>query len=56
MPVSSAEAFADAVDNHALESTLHLLVLSEGRYREVAIVLHPPPGAAGPASPASATQ
>ncbi|HEX3773117.1 MAG TPA: PDZ domain-containing protein [Polyangiaceae bacterium] len=46
-PVASAEAFADAVDNHAPGAPIRLLVLSEGRYREVGIVVHEPPEAVG---------
>jgi serine protease Do len=46
-PVSSAEAFSDAVENHAPGAPLRLLFLSEGRYREVGVVVHEPPEAVG---------
>ena len=46
-PVSSAEAFADAIDNHAPGAPIRLLVLSEGRYREVGVVVRDPPEAVG---------
>ncbi len=46
-PVSSAEAFADAVENHAPGAPIRLLVLSDGRYREVGVVVHEPPEAVG---------
>jgi S1-C subfamily serine protease len=46
-PVSSAEAFADAVENHAPGAPIRLLVLSEGRYREVGVVVHESPDAVG---------
>jgi serine protease Do len=46
-PVSSAEAFADAVENHAPGAPIRLLVLSDGRYREVGVVVHEPPDAVG---------
>jgi serine protease Do len=46
-PVSSAEAFADAVENHAPGAPIRLLVLSEGRYREVGVVVHEPADAVG---------
>ncbi|HWZ88128.1 MAG TPA: S1C family serine protease, partial [Polyangiaceae bacterium] len=46
-PVSSAEAFTDAVENHAPGTPIRLLVLSDGRYREVGVVVHEPPEAVG---------
>jgi len=46
-PVSSAEAFADAVENHAPGAPIRLLVLSEGRYHEVGVVVHEAPEAVG---------
>jgi serine protease Do len=46
-PVSSAEAFADAVENHAPGTPIRLLVLSEGRYREVGVVVHEASDAVG---------
>jgi S1-C subfamily serine protease len=50
-PVASAEAFADAVDDHAAGTgaPLRLTVLSEGRYREVAVMFRGPAPEAGPA-------
>jgi serine protease Do len=47
MPVSSAETFADAVENHAPGAPIRLLVLSEGRYREVGVVVREPADAVG---------
>ncbi|MEO7033938.1 MAG: PDZ domain-containing protein [Polyangiaceae bacterium] len=35
IPVSTAEAFSDAVQGHTAGSPLRLMLLSEGRYREV---------------------
>jgi serine protease Do len=46
-PVSTAEAFSDAVDSHAPGAPIRLLVLSEGRYREVGVLAHEPPEAVG---------
>ena len=48
-PVASAEAFADAVDSHPRGGAvpLRLMVLSEGRYREVLLSVREPPDAAG---------
>jgi serine protease Do len=50
-PVATAEAFADAVDDHVAGAPLRLTVLSQGRYREVPVLLRGPsdasPGAAG---------
>jgi len=50
-PVTTAEAFANAVDSHAFGpgTTLRLTVLSEGRYRDVPVLLHEPEG--GPKRP-----
>ncbi|MET0794198.1 MAG: S1C family serine protease [Polyangiaceae bacterium] len=47
VPIATAEAFADAVDRHPLGRglPLRLTVLSEGRYREVALTLREPEGA-----------
>ena len=40
VPVASAEAFSDAVENHASpEVPVRLLVLTEGRYREVSVMV-----------------
>lgn len=43
-PVATAEAFADAVDGHAAAAgaPLRLMVLSEGRYREVLVTVREP--------------
>jgi len=46
-PVSSAEAFADAVENHAAGTPVRLLVLSDGRYREVGVVVREAADAVG---------
>ncbi len=46
-PVTTAEAFSDAVENHAPGAPLRLLVLSEGRFREVGVIVHEPPDAVG---------
>jgi serine protease Do len=46
-PVSTAEAFSDAVENHAPGTPIRLLVLSDGRYREVGVVVHEVPDAVG---------
>jgi len=46
-PVASTQAFSDAVENHAPGAPLRLLVLSEGRYREVGVIVHEPPDAVG---------
>ncbi len=45
-PVATSEAFADAVDSHPIGNgiPLRLMVLSEGRYREVALTLRAPEG------------
>ena len=42
-PVSTAEAFSDAVEWHYPGSPVRLLVLSEGRYREVGLVVREAP-------------
>jgi S1-C subfamily serine protease len=40
VPVASAEAFSDAVENHAsAEVPLRLMVLTEGRYHEVSVMV-----------------
>lgn len=41
LPVATAEGFADAVANHPPGTALRLLVLSEGRYHDVALVAAP---------------
>ena len=52
-PVATSEAFTDAVDKHPSGPIpLRLMVLSEGRYREVALMLREPEGApSGGATP-----
>jgi S1-C subfamily serine protease len=42
-PVSTAEAFSDAVEGHTPGLPVRLLVLSEGRYREVGLLAHEAP-------------
>jgi len=42
-PVSTAEAFSDAVEGHNPGAPVRLLVLSEGRYREVGLVIREAP-------------
>ncbi len=47
-PVSTAEAFSDAVEGHTPGAPVRLLVLSEGRYREVGLVVREAPNVGGP--------
>ena len=42
-PVSTAEAFSDAVEGHTPGLPVRLLVLSEGRYREVGLLAREAP-------------
>jgi serine protease Do len=48
-PVSTAEAFSDAVELHAPGTPVRLLVLTDGRYREVSVVAREAPNAAAAA-------
>jgi len=47
-PVATSEAFADAVDSHGPGSPVRLTVLTEGRYREVLLLISGPSDTAPP--------
>jgi serine protease Do len=51
VPVTTAEALADAIRAHGIGEKVPITLLSQGKYREVTVTLKPAPEARAPAPP-----